>query len=79
MMSAEESLINHGVGDVISQSFGATENTFPGFSQGNFSSLLDLRYAFKDALAHHVTVWARPVTTAQPTRRATAAPCTRSG
>lgn len=58
MMSAEESLINHGVGDVISQSFGATENTFPGFSQGNFSSLLNLRYAFKDALAHHVTVLA---------------------
>jgi subtilase family serine protease len=56
MMRAEESLINRGVGDVISQSFGATENTFPGFSQGNFSSLLDLRYAFKDALAHHVTV-----------------------
>jgi subtilase family serine protease len=56
MMQAEESLIDRGVGDVISQSFGATENTFPGFSQGNFSSLLDLRYAFKDALAHHVTV-----------------------
>ena len=56
MMQAEESLINRGVGDVISQSFGATENTFPGFSQGNFSSLLNLRYAFKDALAHHVTV-----------------------
>jgi subtilase family serine protease len=56
MMNAEQSLINHGVGDVISQSFGATENTFPGFDQGNFSSLLNLRYAFKDALAHHVTV-----------------------
>src|SRR5580704_9994251 len=58
MMNAERSLINAGVGDVISQSFGATENTFPGFSQGNFSSLLNLRYAFKDALAHHVTVLA---------------------
>ena len=56
MMNAEESLINSGVGDVISQSFGATENTFPGFSQGNYSSLLNLRYAYKDALAHHVTV-----------------------
>jgi len=56
MMNAERALINRGVGDVISQSFGATENTFPGFSRGNFSSLLDLRYAFKDALAHHVTV-----------------------
>ena len=56
MMNAERALISRGVGDVISQSFGATENTFPGFSQGNFSSLLGLRYAFKDALAHHVTV-----------------------
>ena len=56
MMNAEQSLINAGVGDVISQSFGATENTFPGFSQGNYSSLLNLRYAYKDALAHHVTV-----------------------
>jgi subtilase family serine protease len=58
MMNAEQSLINSGVGDVISQSFGATENTFPGFSQGNYSSLLNLRYAFKDALAHKVTVLA---------------------
>jgi subtilase family serine protease len=56
MMAAEDSLIKQGVGDVISQSFGATENTFPGFSQGNFSSLLNLRFAFKDALAHGVTV-----------------------
>jgi subtilase family serine protease len=56
MMNAEESLINQGVGDVISQSFGATENTFPGFSQGNYSSLLNLRYAYKDALVHGVTV-----------------------
>jgi len=58
MMNAEKWLINHGIGDVISQSFGATENTFPGFDQGNFSSLLDLRYAFKDAFAHGVTVLA---------------------
>ena len=58
MMNAEQSLINSGVGDVISQSFGATENTFPGFSQGSYSSLLNLRYAFEDALAHHVTVLA---------------------
>ena len=58
MMNAEKWLINHGIGDVISQSFGATENTFPGFDSGNFSSLLDLRYAFKDALAHGVTVLA---------------------
>jgi subtilase family serine protease len=58
MMSAEQFLINQGVGDVISQSFGATENTFPGFSSGNYSSLLDLRYAFQDAALHRVTVLA---------------------
>jgi subtilase family serine protease len=58
MMNAEQSLINRGIGDVITQSFGATENTFPGFDSGDFSSLLNLRYAFKDALAHGVTVLA---------------------
>jgi subtilase family serine protease len=58
MMNAERSLINRGVGDVISQSFGATENTFPGFGRGDFSSLLKLRYAFKDAARHGVTVLA---------------------
>jgi len=56
MMNAEKYLIDHGIGDVITQSFGATENTFPGFDQGNFSSLLNLRYAFKDAEQHKVTV-----------------------
>ena len=58
MMNAEKALIDRGVGDVISQSFGATENTFPGFDQGNYSSLLNLRYAFTDAVAHRVTVLA---------------------
>ena len=58
MMNAERNLINHGIGDVISQSFGATENTFPGFDQGDYSSLTNLRYAFKDAAAHGVTVLA---------------------
>ncbi len=58
MMDAEKALIDHGIGDVITQSFGATENTFPGFDQGNFYSLLNLRYAFKDAAKHGVTVLA---------------------
>jgi len=51
MMQAEKKLIEHGVGDVISQSFGATEQTFP-----SKQSLLDLRSAFKNAAAHGVTV-----------------------
>jgi subtilase family serine protease len=58
MMNAEKSLIDRGVGDVISQSFGATENTFPGFRSGDFSSIQNLRYAFKDAARHGVTVLA---------------------
>ncbi|MGD3105740.1 S53 family peptidase [Streptomyces sp. YGL11-2] len=58
MMDAEKSLIDRGVGDVISQSFGATENTFPGFRSGDFSSIQNLRYAFKDAARHGVTVLA---------------------
>ncbi|WP_035805036.1 S53 family peptidase [Kitasatospora mediocidica] len=58
MMTGEDALIKQGVGDVISQSFGATENTFPGFDKGDYSSLLNLRYAFKDAAAHGVTVLA---------------------
>ncbi|MER6331887.1 S53 family peptidase [Streptomyces sp. NPDC001034] len=56
MMSAEKSLIDHGVGDVITQSFDATENTFPGFEKGDFSSIQNLRYAFKDAARKGVTV-----------------------
>ncbi|MDC2957264.1 S53 family peptidase [Streptomyces gilvifuscus] len=58
MMDAEKYLIDHNVGDVISQSFGATENTFPGFDKGDFSSIKKLRYAFQDANRKHVTVLA---------------------
>ncbi|MFD9593547.1 S8 family serine peptidase [Kitasatospora sp. NPDC059973] len=58
MMDAEKALIKSGRADVISQSFGATENTFPGFDKGDFSSLTGLRYAFQEAAAHDVTVLA---------------------
>lgn len=58
MMDAEKSMIDHGVGDVITQSFGATENTFPGFDRGDFSSIQNLRYAFKAAAKRGVTVLA---------------------
>ncbi|WP_037914669.1 S53 family peptidase [Actinacidiphila yeochonensis] len=58
MMDAEKALIDKGVGDVITQSFGATEDTFPGFDQKDFSSIENLRYAFKDAERHGVTVLA---------------------
>lgn len=55
MMAAENFVINHNMGDVISQSFGATENTFPDFATGA-RSLLNMRSAFKNAQRHNVTV-----------------------
>jgi subtilase family serine protease len=51
IVQAENFVIDHHLGDVISQSFGATEETFP-----NAGTLLGLRSAFKNAAAHHVTV-----------------------
>jgi subtilase family serine protease len=51
IVSAENFVIDHNLGDVISQSFGATEETFP-----SAQSLLRLRSAFKNAAAHQVTV-----------------------
>ncbi|HEY3734321.1 MAG TPA: S53 family peptidase [Streptosporangiaceae bacterium] len=55
LMQAQQTLINEGIGDVITQITGTAENTFPGFSHGNYASLLNLRYAFKDAAVHRVT------------------------
>jgi subtilase family serine protease len=51
IVKAENYAINHGLADVISQSFGATEETFP-----NAQALLALRGSFKNAQRHHVTV-----------------------
>ncbi|MGZ6315209.1 MAG: S53 family peptidase, partial [Candidatus Limnocylindrales bacterium] len=51
IVKAENYVINHNMADVISQSFGATENTFP-----SKASLLNLRSAFFNASAHGVTV-----------------------
>lgn len=48
---AENFVIDHDLGDVISQSFGATEQTFP-----SRRSLLALRGAFENAATHKVTV-----------------------
>jgi subtilase family serine protease len=56
MMSAEKYAIDHHWGDVISQSFGATENTFPGYGKNGTPSLQALRYAFVDAYKKGVTV-----------------------
>jgi subtilase family serine protease len=53
MMRAEEYVIGHHLGDVISQSFGATEATFP-----DADALMDLRGAYTEAEAANVTVLA---------------------
>jgi subtilase family serine protease len=51
IVQAENYVIDHNLGDVISQSFGATEETFP-----SAQSILDLRSAFVNAQMHNVTV-----------------------
>jgi subtilase family serine protease len=53
IVTAENYVIDHHLGDVISQSFGATEQTFPGVQ-----SLLNLRSAYRNAQKHRVTVLA---------------------
>ena len=53
MVAAENFVIDHRMANVISQSFGATEATFP-----SAQSILGLRSAFENARRHHVTVLA---------------------
>jgi subtilase family serine protease len=53
IVKAENYVIDHHLGDVISQSFGATEQTFP-----NNGAIMSLRSAFQNAAAHNVTVLA---------------------
>jgi len=53
IVEAENYVIDHHLGDVISQSFGATEETFP-----SPQSIYALRSAYKNAAAHDVTVLA---------------------
>jgi subtilase family serine protease len=53
IVEAENYVIDHHLGDVISQSFGATEETFP-----TAQSLLRLRGAYINAYQHGVTVLA---------------------
>jgi subtilase family serine protease len=53
IIEAENYVVNHHLGQVISQSFGATEGTFP-----SPASILALRSAYFNALRNHVTVLA---------------------
>jgi len=52
-MAAENYVIKHHLGDVISQSFSLPEQNSP-----SPAALLRLRYAYRDARRHHVTVLA---------------------
>jgi subtilase family serine protease len=56
MMAGERALIAQGKVDVISQSFGATEDTLPGFPGGSVRALASVRTAFDAAVASHVTM-----------------------
>jgi subtilase family serine protease len=51
IVEAENYVINHRLGDAISQSFGTAEQTFP-----NKFSILALRSAYINALIHRVTI-----------------------
>jgi subtilase family serine protease len=51
IIKAERYVIRHHIGGVISQSFGATEQTF-----ANAGELRSLRSAYVDAYHHHITV-----------------------
>jgi subtilase family serine protease len=53
IVEAENYVVNHNLGSVITQSFAAPEQTFP-----NAQAILNLRSAYKNALAHHVSVLA---------------------
>lgn len=55
LMNALQTEVNRGVGDVVSMSFGSAEQDFYSPTSG-YASLLNLRYAFKDAAAHGVTL-----------------------
>ncbi len=53
IIQAENYVINNGIGDVITQSFGTAEATFP-----DQASILNLRSAYQNAAQHQVTVLA---------------------
>src|SRR4029077_13103969 len=54
MMNSEQYVIDHGMAQVISQSFGAAEESF----NGGTAALQNLRTAFVSAKAHNVSVFA---------------------
>ena len=55
IVAAENWAINHHIGDVFTQSFGATEETFTGALHNN-AQILGLRSAYKNAARHGVAM-----------------------
>ena len=68
LVAAENYVVTHDLGDVISQSFGIPEQSLPGRA-----AILRLRYAYLDADRHHVTVLAPPMISGSPAPRGPAA------
>jgi subtilase family serine protease len=58
LVQGERTLIDSGIGDVITTIEVAPESSFPGVAQGDDTSLLALRGVYQDAAAHHVTMLA---------------------
>ncbi len=54
IVQAEKYVLRHKLGQVISQSFGATEQTFP--HKSDYAAIRDLRGAYQLAMKDHVTV-----------------------
>ena len=74
IVRAENFVINHNLGDVITQSFGATEQTFPSAQ----SILSSAQRVPERAVARRHGAWRPPATPARPTTRRTARTTTRS-
>ncbi|MGF1427168.1 S53 family peptidase [Kitasatospora sp. LaBMicrA B282] len=58
MMSGINHLVDADQADVVSMSWATSEAEFPGFGQGDYTSLTTLRYAFQNAARHGVTLTA---------------------
>ncbi|GAB2718928.1 S53 family peptidase [Kitasatospora kifunensis] len=58
LMSGINHLVNTDDADVVSMSWATSEGQFPGFDQGDYTSLTTLRYAFVNAAKHGVTLTA---------------------
>ena len=56
VFAAEDALMRAGIGDVMAHMESTDENTFPGYSEGDYSSLLDLRGTLRRAERYKVSM-----------------------